>query len=1681
MRAAVAARPVDFPGCLTLFSWDLTALDLGHQPQIGVGAVLLTVETCKDGFLQLGVTDDAAPYRRARLVSHLELSFSAARYTAFSVDPELGFETQDAYTARGRPWTLDLGTSEPCLLNIVEKASQYSSRLLQMTLRLPHEGERKTDVLLIDPAPLTVVRVNASEKQHGKEILAEYIDDADQAPEWRFASVQGKMHAVLPPQGIGEEMVKGNLHLLRDGQRLRVPQDDELFDFRLTPVARLVLDRTDVDMARSEAPWSLRRLLARRLGAVGLGLDRADFELLYGLSARLQAPGLRIAELDGFVGRVPLPQDLRRAREEDRESVERSHGRNAALWIEGLWRRPSWWRVYADIAQRGRLVLDRGIEYRLRPTRQTADPFEIGSYAVPSSADASREPLRGGVDWPFQSRNIYNELQPTAPTVSSAGSIEGLAFGSLGGEGAQTAAFNNGKTLIITSSRQGRIDSLTLIRVGRIAMLWNKARHVIVYERTTRRSPRYDPYPGHDLAADDLELQPDFPGIAALRKVREYVEITEPRRSYPDARSERPTAGPLTRSVFNSTTIPVRSDWGRDIRDGFVIALRGPVPPWRDDFFPDPQVFLDFARAADKGEGHIGQRIRNTAQLVFFTSTRAQDGGDTDLWPSWPEVDFPLVRPMTPPPVPFSSSFQGRKRQPDAAPIELGMGPYTFTLEPAEEAANLLHQRPVKGLESKISNINLARGLPAAEPVLNAAQRTVVQVTANLAATQSVLLDGLQELRAELAERVRGGQAFPLSQQPQLQADVRKLLDNLLTAAGTVGPTPGTTVPPGRSWADQQQQRLADYTAGVGREVQRLQEQLAQQAARLGSDLAQARGEASAILDTVAKQAQQRLGEVGYVPQHAVFAVRSGLDAALRRLQGQLSHLLLVNLQLLEDLQRRLARDPDAAAVLDALWREAMTDLPAGLRLIPETLRKVLDGDLAAWFSRLPMSGGSTVFATTEGAAAARIEVTAGWLARWADTIPPFDLEEPDFTNLQEVLDRELSPALISEALAGLQKWIDEAVRQLAGWDNQLELALKDLRDWELGLAARIAGAGDLKQLQDALADASLGLDQKLKQAAEEVRKKITEHLGGLVFAIDQGTLDSLGNLQTTAKDALQQMRDQLGGDLAGLEQAVRTQADLLERHLQSAARQAEDWVSQQVGSAYTIAKENIDNGLETLRVLAEGPVTDAMRTTRERIGYYFHNSGAGVLLTRASAVFNELPGDVLNALSVQMPFDQLTDRLKASIGGMQVRDLFPRLAGIDMTYLLPDLDVPLEGDHQYEWLRLQHGFDKDRLRAWAKVRINKRFESDATLFDLGPVKLKLLQPLFAGDSDILIEKNGQRTQRTSALLKADFELSLNGRAMVTMREGAVSFDESGKLDFAVDAEKIELAQELKFITDAVKQLMPEVEGFTLTPLLPAGVSSSLCLPLPDIGTGAFTLTGVTLNTHLDLRMADGFEISTGLWLSKPDRPFGMAVLFLGGGGWFGIDATYRPPSRFVTRVSIGISAGAFIALNFGFARGSAGILFTASVDFFRDWQTGGGSTAVSLGILVWGEFSVLGIASASMRLVLRVTYDDAGGMVGTGQFSVSIRICWCYTLRVSRQARKEFAKGSGERRQGSAHTAAALGGAGLAVLAAPDVGAAPPLLVPPAGAPGYAQLLRAADPLRAVDDFLETLAIVSP
>jgi len=65
--------------------------------------------------------------------------------------------------------------------------------------------------------------------------------------------------------------------------------------------------------------------------------------------------------------------------------------------------------------------------------------------------------------------------------------------------------------------------------------------------------------------------------------------------------------------------------------------------------------------------------------------------------------------------------------------------------------------------------------------------------------------------------------------------------------------------------------------------------------------------------------------------------------------------------------------------------------------------------------------------------------------------------------------------------------------------------------------------------------------------------------------------------------------------------------------------------------------------------------------------------------------------------------------------------------------------------------------------------------------------------------------------------------------------------------------------------------------------------------------------------------------------------------------------------------------------------------------------------------LLLRGEVSLLGIVSASISLLLEAQYDtQSGQLIGHGRLSISIEICWCFTLEINEDVTYTVGEGNG-------------------------------------------------------------------
>jgi hypothetical protein len=148
-----------------------------------------------------------------------------------------------------------------------------------------------------------------------------------------------------------------------------------------------------------------------------------------------------------------------------------------------------------------------------------------------------------------------------------------------------------------------------------------------------------------------------------------------------------------------------------------------------------------------------------------------------------------------------------------------------------------------------------------------------------------------------------------------------------------------------------------------------------------------------------------------------------------------------------------------------------------------------------------------------------------------------------------------------------------------------------------------------------------------------------------------------------------------------------------------------------------------------------------------------------------------------------------------------------------------------------------------------------------------------------------------------------------------------------------------------------------------------------------------------------------GEMVTVGFGFCTRERPFVLAVSFIGGGGFFGI--TLSPKGLVVLELSL--EAGAVLAVDFGVASGS----ISAMLGIYMRLEGDGGSLAGYFRLR--GEVDVLGLISASIELYLEMTYDfDTGKMFGRAKLTIKVEVLF-FSASVTIEAERQFAGSNGD------------------------------------------------------------------
>jgi len=1518
----------------------------------------------------------------------------------------------------------------PALLEAQEQTGSTTSRSLIVRLRRHSSGvDKNRSVIYISREPLLIAKV-------GVPALVQPDTDSDEIANWSLSDQEGRKWEIaaasrgfaltLPPQAVGEAMEKSTAQ--------PAIQDGKPIDYRLGAPAKFQLQSSWFPQGYAEPPWNLSRVLGYPgQRAPGARVDRVEVELVYGINTVVDAAQvpvrLSLAETASRTGAMAPPlervllDEQGYAPKDGRRQVFLAHRVRWAQTLTAFRSRLAVLELYEPGARAQRtddqpfqtLGLQQGVTAFLRDGRYMK--AEAGAAAPDTGADLrypilpSRRAkagayyeggLPGGFAWPFESDAIFRNLLRNP--VSNEAHVSGLRFSALGAWGDQRASFDNKRTKIISTTVMGRLSKITVERVGRIGVLWNRSKHVIVYERTVLPFMQFEP--------SQLKLA----GRAILRKVAEYVEILEPERRYPEFGAALQSRGFVEGVHFGTRRILVNGSWGEDGPNGFEIRLWDPQADQR--IYPRPSVFLSTAGDKQGVADRVPREISEPDRLIFFSATAPELDDRTDLWPAFSGVDYdnlPAPQPEAQPPL---HPGDADASLPNAVADMPGWRRFTWPLSDDALATNLVAERAKdNALNARLSNVSMMRSaaggvagpVPAAMAAVDATRALLSQLQQNAGAAARSGLSA-DELKARLLDMLglahdALAQVGPANSQGS---------DTLLHSLQASNPT-------------------NDAIKRVGQDLrQGIERQRTLSAARIDEWRKTVRDEIRAVGSPIPATEFKHMAETwasSLVVQLA--PLKTGYDKFLTAADDLVLEARRQHMQVLEAFNELVWPLEDSELSLeDALdlleqGRAATHGMLATVgAMLPTEVPPLLQGALAG--VRLVLSQIQSAVDVVFDDVARELSQMGPWLpALWEQigTLREQSLGDPD----SEYVDGELTLATPIKLLDKARSELDGAIRGVLGvvpdFASELAKRLTDL------------GGGAIPDIEKALEDACTRSLNDLDAFAAGVLGRVADEaflkpfvsgaLGWAESLQDLSTkwLGSQGKLEDWKRQLEQQTVDQVAQWVRGFEPGLRDALSGVEGFYGRVRSVQED-----LSKSPTF--QDPTSTLRLIRAVGEGPLLPEMNFNRDRLAYFFDDYAAAVRSSPVAALVNRV-GDDLKALGIRLPTESFLERvIPASLQNFDLSKILPDFSALKNNALFERLKMPAIAN---DTIKVTHGFDESNRVPWLKASVDVPFTERAEAFKLGPLSLILPKAQLTAKADVrVVGGTPQKTQDAS--IKADWLLEFGGLPLVTFADTVLQFDEGGRMRFDIKADRIRMDATLQWMTDLMKAYQPEGgSGLKLDMVYdggrPVGVACTLAVALPPIGAGVFAVSGLMLGAGLTLAMdseSNEFAIGIQFNLSRKVVPFTLTIAFLNGGGWVETEARYLTTSRrVVSRVSIGIVAGAGVEFALGPCHGSVYVQFGIFVEF-QSGASGGQTLSIGIMLLVRGSVVVFSIATVTITLLLQAVYREDGSLTGYGSLSVSIKVSQFFKLSFSSQVTYQLQGGSGKRQQSQLAAAAA-------------------------------------------------------
>jgi hypothetical protein len=228
------------------------------------------------------------------------------------------------------------------------------------------------------------------------------------------------------------------------------------------------------------------------------------------------------------------------------------------------------------------------------------------------------------------------------------------------------------------------------------------------------------------------------------------------------------------------------------------------------------------------------------------------------------------------------------------------------------------------------------------------------------------------------------------------------------------------------------------------------------------------------------------------------------------------------------------------------------------------------------------------------------------------------------------------------------------------------------------------------------------------------------------------------------------------------------------------------------------------------------------------------------------------------------------------------------------------------------------------------------------------------------------------------------------------------------------DKNPIEFKGALDFIRKVTEILPPGIfgkDGPRIT-LSPSAIEVGFSLALPPAAIGVFSISNIAVSTALSLPFLSG-RPSLAFSFASREKPFQLAVLLLGGGGFVRVELD----TEGVRAVEVMFEFGGVFALDVGVASGSVHILAGIYIGLK------GEASELTGYVRVGGEVKVL-IVSVSVEFMLSLSYYFGPKVAkGVATVSVSVKVAFI-SMSVSFSVERSFSAGSRHLSIGEAMTA---------------------------------------------------------